>query len=38
LYRSGDSAAGAGSLRKLLELNPANPIARKLLNEAQPGR
>ena len=38
LYRSGDAAAGEESLRKLLELNPANTAARKVLNEAQSRR
>jgi predicted CXXCH cytochrome family protein len=35
LYRSGDSAAAEASLTKLLELNPANAVARKLLSEAR---
>jgi tetratricopeptide (TPR) repeat protein len=38
LYRNGDSAGGEASLRKLLELNPANTAARQLLNEAQSRR
>ena len=38
LYRSGDSAAAEGSLTKLLELNPANTVARRLLSEARSRR
>jgi predicted CXXCH cytochrome family protein len=35
LYRSGDSAGGAQALRELLELNPGNTAARKLLKESR---
>jgi tetratricopeptide (TPR) repeat protein len=38
LYRSGDSAAAEGSLTKLLELNPANTVARRLLSEVRSRR
>jgi tetratricopeptide (TPR) repeat protein len=38
LYRSGDSAAAEGSLTKLLELNPANTVARRLLGEMRSRR
>jgi predicted CXXCH cytochrome family protein len=37
LFRSGDSTGGAENLRKLLDLNPGNLAARKLLNEARSG-
>jgi predicted CXXCH cytochrome family protein len=37
-YRSGDSAAAEGSLTKLLELNPANTVARRLLGEVRSRR
>jgi predicted CXXCH cytochrome family protein len=37
LFRSGDSAGGAENLRKLLELNPGNLAADKLLKEALSG-
>lgn len=32
-YRSGDRRAAVGTLRKLLELNPGNTAARRLLLE-----
>jgi hypothetical protein len=35
LSRSGDSAGAEGSLLKLLELNPGNTLARRLLNEVR---
>jgi hypothetical protein len=38
LYRSGNSSAADDSLTKLLELNPGNTVARKLLNEARSRR
>ena len=37
LYRSGDAAAAEQSLQELLELDPANRAARKLLNEDRSG-
>ncbi|MGA3238282.1 MAG: tetratricopeptide repeat protein [Bryobacteraceae bacterium] len=37
-YRSGDSAAAEGSLTKLLGLNPANTVARRLLSEVRSRR
>ena len=37
LFRSGDSAGGAENLRKLLDLNPGNLAAHKLLKEALSG-
>jgi len=37
-YRGGDSAAAVASLTKLLELNPANTVARKLLSEPRSRR
>jgi predicted CXXCH cytochrome family protein len=38
LYRGGDSASAGASLTKLLELNPANTVARRLLSEARSRR
>jgi predicted CXXCH cytochrome family protein len=37
LFRSGDSTGGTENLRKLLDLNPGNIAARKLLNEVPSG-
>ena len=37
LYRNGDPKGGADNLRKLLQLNPANAAARKLVDEARAG-
>ena len=38
LYRSGDSAGAEGGLTKLLELNPGNTVARRLLSEVRSRR
>ena len=38
LYRSGDSAGAQDSLQKLLDLNPGNAVARKLLNDVRSSR
>ena len=38
LYRSGDVAGSEGGLLKLLELNPGNTVARKLLNDVRSRR
>ena len=38
LYRRGDSAGAEGALTKLLELNPGNTVARRLLSEVRSRR
>jgi Flp pilus assembly protein TadD len=38
LYRNGDAAGAEAGLRQLLELNPANTVARKLLNQVRSRR